>query len=96
MTSDTRSSLSKARTYAEMAEYWDTHDLAEVWDQTEPVDFEVDIQEEVTLYPLGERLAAGVAIAREPCRLPGSGSDSKPAFLPDPDGIWVELIELAD
>ncbi len=64
--SDTKSTLSKARTYAELADYWDTHDLAEIWDQTEPVDIDVDIREEVTLYPLGEPLAAGLnARARE-------------------------------
>jgi hypothetical protein len=28
--------------YEEMAEFWDTHSLADYWDQTEPAAFEVD------------------------------------------------------
>jgi len=27
--------------YDEMAEFWDTHDLADYWDQTEPAEFEI-------------------------------------------------------
>ena len=34
---------------------------------------------------------AGVKVAREPYSLPGS--DSKLAFILDPNGIWIELIE---
>ena len=34
-------SISKARTYAEIAEFWDTHSLADYWDQTHEVEFEV-------------------------------------------------------
>ena len=30
--------------YEEMAEFWDTHDLADYWEQTEPVEFEVSPQ----------------------------------------------------
>ena len=33
----------------ELARFWDTHDLAEYWEQTHPVEFEVDIQSEVTI-----------------------------------------------
>jgi hypothetical protein len=32
-----RASLSGARNIEELAAYWDTHDLADVWDQTRPV-----------------------------------------------------------
>ncbi len=35
-----------------MGDFWDTHDLADYWEQTEPVEFEVDIQSEVAYYPL--------------------------------------------
>ncbi len=45
------SSLSQARTYREMGEYWDTHDVTEFWEQTEPVDFVVALEAEVTWYP---------------------------------------------
>ena len=27
--------------YEEMAEFWDTHDLVDYWEQTEPAEFEV-------------------------------------------------------
>ena len=30
-----RSSISKARSYAEIGEYWDTHDLSNVWGRDE-------------------------------------------------------------
>jgi len=47
-----RSSVSKARSYLEIGQFWDTHDLADYWEQTHPVEFEVDIRSEVTYYPL--------------------------------------------
>ena len=28
--------------YEEIAEFWDTHSLADYWEQTEPADFEID------------------------------------------------------
>jgi len=34
-------SISKARTLEEVAEFWDTHSLADYWDQTHEVEFEV-------------------------------------------------------
>lgn len=36
-------SISKASTYEEIAEFWDTHSLADYWDQTYEVEFEVTI-----------------------------------------------------
>ncbi len=36
-----RTSISKARTLEEIAEFWDTHSLADYWDQTREVKFEV-------------------------------------------------------
>lgn len=33
--------ISKARTLDEIAEFWDTHSLADYWDQTHEVEFEV-------------------------------------------------------
>ena len=61
-----KSSISKARSYKEIGEFWDTHDLADYWEQTRPVEFELDIQSEVTYYPLDSTLSAGVcSIARQ-------------------------------
>ena len=32
------------KSYEEMAEFWDTHDLADYWEQTEPAEFEISPQ----------------------------------------------------
>ncbi len=53
-----KSSISRARSYKEIGEFWDTHDLSEYWDQTKPVEFEVDIQSEATYYPVETTLSA--------------------------------------
>ena len=55
-----KSSLSKARSYAELGEFWDTHELTEYWEQTKPAEFEVDIRSEVTYYALDSTLSAEV------------------------------------
>ena len=55
-----KSSLSKARSYREIGEFWDTHDLADFWDRTKPAKFEVDIQSEVTYYALDSKLSKKV------------------------------------
>ena len=61
-----RSSISKARSYKEIGEFWDTHDLAEYWEQTQPVEFELDIQSEVTYYPLDIALSERIrSIAKQ-------------------------------
>jgi len=57
---ENRSTISKAGSYKEIGEFWDTHDLADYCDKTEPVDFEVDIQSEVTYYALDNELSAKV------------------------------------
>jgi hypothetical protein len=46
-------SISKARTLEEIADFWDTHSLADYWDQTHEVEFEVRAQRRrrVTLDP---------------------------------------------
>ncbi len=55
-----KSSISKAKSYKEIGEFWDTHDLTEYWDQTKPAKFEVDIQSEVTYYALDNELSARI------------------------------------
>jgi len=52
-----KSSISKASAYREIGEYWDTHDLSEVWDKTRKVKFDVDIESEITYYPLEKGLS---------------------------------------
>lgn len=46
-------SISQARTLEEIGEFWDTHSLADYWDQTHEVEFEVRAQRRrrVTLDP---------------------------------------------
>ena len=61
-----KSSISKAQSYEEIGEFWDTHDLADYWDKTHPVEFEIDIQSEITYYPLENALSEKVrSIARQ-------------------------------
>jgi hypothetical protein len=42
---------------AEAAEFWDSHDLTDYWDQTREANFEVDIQRQVFLTALEPGLA---------------------------------------
>jgi hypothetical protein len=46
-------SISKARTLKEIGDFWDTHSLADYWDQTRKVEFQVRAQRRrrVTLDP---------------------------------------------
>jgi hypothetical protein len=61
-----KGSISKAKFYKEIGEFWDTHDLTEFWDQTKKTSFEVDIKSEVTYCSLDKRLAEKVqAIAQK-------------------------------
>lgn len=55
-----RSSISKAQSHEEIGEFWDIRDLADYWEQTHPVDFEIDVQSEVTYYALDTDLSAKV------------------------------------
>ena len=58
---ENKSSISQAQSYREIGEFWDTHDLADYWEQTEPVEFEVNIQSKVRYYALESDLATMVA-----------------------------------
>ena len=61
----TKSSKSKGQTHEEIGEYWDTHDLAEHWEETKPAEFEVDIQSEVTYFAVEKQLSEKIkAFAR--------------------------------
>jgi hypothetical protein len=55
-----KTSLSKASSYREIGEFWETHDLSDFWEQTKPVEFEVDIQTEQSYYALERDLAVEV------------------------------------
>ena len=49
MTED-KSSISKARSYAEIGEFWDEHGLSDFWKKTKKVKFDVVLEPEATYY----------------------------------------------
>jgi len=55
-----KGSISKANTYREIGDFWDTHDLSDFWDQTKRADFDVNIESEITYYSLDKKLAKEV------------------------------------
>jgi hypothetical protein len=55
-----KTSLSKASSYQEIGEFWEAQDLSDFWEQTKPVEFEVDLQTEQSYYPLERDLALEV------------------------------------
>ena len=57
-----KSSISKARSYKEIGEFWETHGLDEYGDQIKPVAFEVEIQSEATYYPIEAKLSAKIGV----------------------------------
>ena len=46
-----RTSISHAGSVEEIAEYWDQHSVADDWDKTHEVDFEVRAPRRITLEP---------------------------------------------
>lgn len=54
---ENKSSLSGSTSYEELSEYWDTHSLADHWDQTCPVEFELDVQSSALYFPVDRLLA---------------------------------------
>ena len=61
-----KSSISKATSYKEIGEFWDTHDLSDFWDKTKEASFEVDIESEVTYYAVEKKLSEKIqAVAQK-------------------------------
>ena len=54
---ENKSSISEADSYREIGEYWDAHDLGEVWNQTEEAKFEVDLESSVFYYAVETSLS---------------------------------------
>ena len=52
-----KSSISKARSYAEIGEFWDKHDLSDYWSKTRKVKFDVVLEPEATYYPVAKDLS---------------------------------------
>ncbi len=55
-----KSIISEAQSYKDIGDFWDTHDLADYWEQTYPVEFQVDVQSEVIYYALDASLSEEV------------------------------------
>lgn len=55
-----KSSVSKAGTYAEIGEFWDSHDLSKFWDKTKHARFDVAMESEVTYYAMDKKLSQEV------------------------------------
>ena len=52
-----KSSLSRAESYKEIAEFWDTHDLSNFCEKTRDAHFNVQIAAEVTYYAIEKNLS---------------------------------------
>lgn len=51
------SSVSKARTYGEIGDFWDAHDLSDYWGSTRSVRAEVRMESEESLYAVEKGLS---------------------------------------
>ncbi|HVN80904.1 MAG TPA: CopG family antitoxin [Terriglobia bacterium] len=57
---ESKSPLSKSKSYREVGEFWDDHELSDFWKETREVQFEVAIEEEKNYYSLEKGLAERV------------------------------------
>jgi hypothetical protein len=68
-----KSSISKARSYAEIGGFWDEHDLSDYWGKTRKVKFDVVLEPEATYYPISKDLSDRI---RSEARKQGVSSDT--------------------
>jgi hypothetical protein len=54
---EAKSSISQGQSYQEIGEYWDNHDLGEVWEQTQTTEFVVAGHSRTTYYPVESTLS---------------------------------------
>lgn len=57
-----KSSISEAHSYTDIGEFWDKHDLSDFWGKTRRVRFDVDIESEVTYYPIEQNLSTKIQL----------------------------------
>jgi hypothetical protein len=61
-----KSSISKARSYAEIGEFWDEHELSRFWNKTKKIKFDVVLEPEATYYPVEKDLSEKIqSVARQ-------------------------------
>lgn len=53
---ENKSSLSGSHSYEQLSEYWDTHSLADHWDETHPVEFQLDLHSSALYFPVDREL----------------------------------------
>jgi hypothetical protein len=53
----------EAKEYEELGEQWASRDLADYWEQTQPVECEIDIKSVVNYYPVESQLSAELDLA---------------------------------
>jgi len=68
-----RSSISNARSYAKIGEFWDEHDLTDYWGKTKKVKFNVVLEPEATYYPVSKNLSEKI---QSEARKQGVSSDT--------------------
>ena len=59
------SSISKSSSYADIGDFWDTHDLTDFVGQTSEASFEVDLKSRTIYYALDSELSSRVARAAQ-------------------------------
>lgn len=52
-----KGNLSEARSYKEIGDFWDTHDLSDFWNKTKKITFDVDVRSEITYCALDRELS---------------------------------------
>jgi CopG antitoxin of type II toxin-antitoxin system len=68
-----KSSISKARSYAEIGEFWDRQDLSNYWGKTRKVKFDVVLEPEAAYYPIERSLSEKI---QSEARKQGVSSDT--------------------
>jgi hypothetical protein len=61
--SENKTPISNASSPAEIGEYWDTHDLADHWEQTRDVHFDVAVDSSVRYFAVEKTLAEKLRVA---------------------------------
>lgn len=52
-----KSSISKASSYEEMGDFWDTRDTSDYWNEVPSAEFDVDVKSRAIYYPIEMSLA---------------------------------------
>ena len=57
---ESKSSISRATTYKQLGEFWDSHDLSKYSRRLRPARFEVAIERETTYFPVDAALSVSI------------------------------------